>query len=79
MVVVEQAVDSSTMVQIFQRPAGANALFDSSARGYSFNRGVERKRADRLARFVGRLRVEITGPLSVDSLNRLLEQVAPLP
>jgi len=78
LVVVEQAVDASTMVQIFQRPARANALYDSSGRG-SFNRGFERERADRLARFVGSLRVEITGPLSVDSLNRLLEQVAPLP
>ncbi len=77
-VVVEQAVDSSTEIQIIQRPASTNALYDSAARGY-FNRSAERERADRLARFVGRLRVEITGPLSVDSLNRLLEQVAPLP
>jgi hypothetical protein len=78
-VIVEQAVDSSTVIQIIQRPASTNALYDSAARGYSFNRSVERQRADRLARFVGRLRVEITGPVSVDSLNRLLEQVAPLP
>jgi len=77
-VVVEQAVDSSTVIQIIQRPAGTNALYDSAAKGY-LNRSAERERADRLARFVGRLRVEITGPLSVDSLNRLLEQVAPLP
>src|SRR5437867_949504 len=77
-VVVEQAVDSSTVIQIIQRPAGTNALYDSAAKGYP-NRSAERERADRLARFVGRLRVEITGPLSVDSLNRLLEQVAPLP
>jgi len=34
---------------------------------------------DRLARFVGGLRVEISGPLSQDSLNRLLEQLKPLP
>ncbi len=77
-VVVEQAVDSSTVIQIIQRPASTTALYDSAARGY-LNRSAERDRADRLARFVGRLRVEITGPLSVDSLNRLLEQVAPLP
>ena len=77
-VVVEQAVDSSTVIQVFQRPASTSALYDSSG-GYSYNRSVERERADRLARFVGRLRVEITGPLSPDSLNRLLEQVAPLP
>jgi hypothetical protein len=78
MVVVEQAVDSSTVIQIFQRPASTNALSDSSGRGY-YNRSVQRERADRLARFVKGLRVEITGPLSADSLNRLLEQVAPLP
>jgi len=75
-VIVEQAVDSSTVIQIFQKPANT-ALHDSSAGGYGYRR--ERERADRLARFVGRLRVEITGPLSLDSLNRLLEQVAPLP
>jgi hypothetical protein len=32
-----------------------------------------------LARFVGKLRVEIGGAVSADSLNRLLEQVRPLP
>src|SRR6266536_2879869 len=76
-VIVEQVVDSATVIQIIQRPATAN-LFDSSARGYAFGE-AERVPADRLARFVGGLRVEIKGPLSLDSLNRLLEQVAPLP
>ena len=76
-VVVEQALDSATFIQIFQRPASPAALYDS-AQGYA--RGFERSRTDRLlARFVGRLRVEIAGPVSADSLNRLLEQVAPLP
>jgi hypothetical protein len=65
-VMVEQALDSSTVIQIFQRS------------GNAYSR-TERDRADRLARFVGRLRVEIAGPLSPDSLNRLLEQVEPLP
>jgi anti-sigma factor RsiW len=75
-VVVEQAVDSSTVIQIFQRPASP-ALHDSA---YGYTRTLERARSDRLlARFVGRLRVEIAGPVSPDSLNRLLEQVAPLP
>ncbi len=77
-VIVEQAVDSATVIQIFQRPATLNYSDDSSARGYAFG-DAERGRAVRLARFVGRLRVEINGPLSPDSLNRLLEQVAPLP
>ena len=86
-VVVEQTLDSSTVIQIFQRPATALGSFDSSAQaGVHFyeerdraTRAAVPARADRLARFVGRLRVEITGPLSTDSLNRLLEQVEPLP
>ena len=86
-VVVEQTLDSSTVIQIFQRPAIALDSFDSSAEaGARIFRERDRAartaapaRADRLARFVGRLRVEISGPLSSDSLNRLLEQVEPLP
>lgn len=69
-VVVEQALDSKTVIQIFQRPASA-AEADAL---------MARERADRvLARYVGRLRVEISGPVSTDSLNKLLEQVEPLP
>jgi hypothetical protein len=89
-VVVEQALDSSTVIQIFQRPAGSAYPYDSSShvianegrarpRGYA-TEDLARERGNRLfARFVRGLRVEITGPLSADSLNRLLEQVAPLP
>ena len=77
-VIVEQAVDSATVIQIIQRPTTAS-FFDSSARGANAFGEAERQRTDRLARFVGRLRVEIKGPVSLDSLNRLLEQVAPLP
>lgn len=77
-VVVEQALDSNTTIQIFQRPANAAWSLDSS--GMNYYSGGERQRADRvLARYVGRLRVEITGPVSTDSLNKLLEQVEPLP
>jgi len=86
-IVVEQAIDSSTVIQIFQRTAYP---YDSTGGGYA-NEGrlrvrgyaseeQARERGNRLfARFVKGLRVEITGPLSPDSLNRLLEQVAPLP
>ncbi len=89
-VVVEQALDSSTVIQIFQRPAGSTYPYDTSGSGYA-NEGrarprgyasedQARERGNRLfARFVKGLRVEIKGPLSADSLNRLLEQVAPLP
>ena len=76
-VVVEQALDSNTVIQIFQRPASAAANYDSSGVSHG---GVARERTDRvLARYVGRLRVEISGPVSTDSLNRLLEQLEPLP
>jgi hypothetical protein len=68
-VLVEQALDSTAVIQVFQRVASVGAQSDTSRQG----------RANRLARFMGRLRVEIAGPVSPDSLNRLLEQIAPLP
>ncbi len=75
-IVVEQQLDSTTIILLFQRAA----TVDGAALGYSqeFNAQVERAPAERLARYVGRLRVEIAGPLTPDSLNRLLEQVQPL-
>ena len=87
MVVVEQALDSSTVIQIFQRAAAAGYEVDSFASSGAIalrERSDRRAKtaaapADRLARFVGRLRVEIAGPLTADSLNKLLEQVEPLP
>ena len=79
-VVVEQQVDSATTIQIFQRRV-ADAHLDSSQRVDQLRTYQARDAAptDRLARYVGRLRVEIAGPLSLDSLNRLLDQVQPLP
>ncbi|MGE5803080.1 MAG: hypothetical protein ACM358_12580, partial [Gemmatimonadota bacterium] len=78
-VVVEQALDSNTVIQIIQRPATAAGNDDSSGVSGVFTyRSADRERAV-LARYVGRLRVEITGPVSTDSLNKLLEQVEPLP
>jgi len=84
-VVVEQALDSATVIQVFQRPAAARLSNDSAVHYFDGYRAREAAPAaaaapaDRLARFVGKLRVEIAGPLSPDSLNRLLEQVEPLP
>jgi len=69
-VVVEQALDAQTVIQIFQRPASSGETDEN----------VARERTDRvLARYVGRLRVEISGPVSTDSLNKLLEQLEPIP
>ena len=80
-ILVEQAVDQATVVQLFQRRADeAEVSFRSSmvadslvARDHaavSKAQGVER-----LARYVGPLRVEIAGPLTTDSLSILLELV----
>lgn len=68
-VLLEQTVDGSTVIQLYQRRSTERAERDSDRYGTS----------ERLARFIGGLRVEIAGPLSHDSLNRLLEQVRPLP
>ena len=69
-VVVEQQLDSATVIQLYQRAAtletAGKAIYGARA-------------GERLARFVGALRVEIAGPLTADSLNRLLDQVKPLP
>ena len=79
-VVVEQALDSATTIQIFQRPMTEYRYSDRPAREAAPSAAAAvPPPADRLARFVGRLRVEISGPLTTDSLNKLLEQVEPLP
>lgn len=73
-VVVEQQIDSGTTIQIFQRQnVTAGFAYDSAMRS------EQSQRYDRLARYMGRLRVEISGPLTTDSLNKLLDQVQPLP
>jgi anti-sigma factor RsiW len=82
-VLVEQELDSTTVIQLFERPATATRAASANPAARRFDRSTagvrENAAADRLARFVGSLRVEIAGPLSQDSLNRLLEQVQPLP
>ena len=77
-VVVEQSIDSATVIQLFQQRVETDQLAhefvgDSTVRIRALAAGTER-----LARFIGGVRVEIAGPLSADSLNRLLEQVKPI-
>jgi hypothetical protein len=85
-VVVEQVLDSTTVIQLFQRRAEQLDM----ARGVVTRGAAPSARAaapemqaytstERLARFIGPLRVEIAGPLTPDSLNKLLEQVKPIP
>jgi hypothetical protein len=85
-VLVEQALDSATVIQVFQeRVEGARSLpnRDSSAKPQSAAPPLAARQryagTERLARFIGGLRVEIAGPLSADSLSRLLEQLKPIP
>jgi hypothetical protein len=80
-VLVEQALDSATVIQIFQQ-----RMEDDLVRRQSYRSDAPRAAApsrlagtERLARFIGGVRVEIAGPLSVDSLNRLLEQLKAIP
>ena len=76
-VLVEQVIDSTLVIQLFQRRADAAAADSVAGRGYQFQRQLdaERARVERLARFVGPLRVEIAGPLGTDSLSKLLDLV----
>jgi len=79
-VLVEQAIDSATVIQLFQeRVAGVET--EEAGRLYFYRADSAHAPAawtERLARFIGGVRVEIAGPLSADSLNRLLEQVKPI-
>lgn len=71
-IVVEQVLDSGTVVSLIERRLSTSRSDSAAMRG----RGALAKVAnERLARFVGSLRVEIAGPLSPDSLSRLLELV----
>ena len=81
-ILVEQAVDQATVVQLFQRRADrpevslrSRARADSlAARDYAAT-AAQSQGVERLARYVGGLRVEIAGPLPTDSLSKLLELV----
>jgi len=80
-IVVEQELSPGVVVSLFEQPLDLNpgpaslSRLDAQAPRDSL---VAKARAnERLARFVGRLRVEIAGPLPKDSLNRLLESVKP--
>jgi hypothetical protein len=84
-VLVEQSIDSATVIQIFQERVenDQSKLYrrGSAAPQSAASPAAERMGfagTERLARYIGGVRVEIAGPLSTDSLNRLLEQVKPI-
>jgi hypothetical protein len=67
-ILVEQDIGNGVLVQLFEsRMEAAGEVLPSGSRDAN----------ERLARFVGGLRIEIAGPLTADSLSRLLEQVTP--
>ncbi|MGH7538783.1 MAG: zf-HC2 domain-containing protein [Gemmatimonadales bacterium] len=78
-ILVEQEIASGVVIQLFQRQTGAEvergrrlAAADSLAVS---SKARARLPNERLARYVGSLRVEIAGPLQTDSLSKLLELV----
>jgi hypothetical protein len=80
-VLVEQALDSATMIQIFQQRMEDDVVRRQAYRSAAPQAAAPSRFAgtERLARFIGGVRVEIAGPISVDSLNRLLEQLKAIP
>ena len=69
-IVVEQEIANGVVVSLFERPIGE----DRQERRLD---AAKARANERLARFVGGLRIEISGPLPMDSLSRLLELVRP--
>jgi hypothetical protein len=90
-VVIEQQLDSSTVVELVERraaQANLNALVvtaaedgamkeDSGSREKARRAGAE-ARARRPLRRLGNLEIQISGPLSSDSLQKLLQLVQPV-
>jgi len=84
-VVLEQELASGTIVRLYERPA-SSAELSASVEGSA--RAAPRRApavaaapagpppsGERLARYVGSLRIEIAGPLPADSLTKLLDLV----
>lgn len=72
-IVVEQEIASGVTVSLIERSMGPQ--YQARRQDAAALRDDERN--ERLARFIGGLRVEISGPLPMDSLSRLLERVTP--
>jgi len=67
-IVIEQELEAGTVIRLYERqlPAGAGEAVPAAQAPAG---------SERLARYVGTLRVEIAGPLPADSLSRLLDLV----
>src|SRR5438034_8848163 len=103
-IVLEQALDSSTVIELRERVAAASGLVavarDAAEERDALRERAAAKRVQRLADSIavspraqgkvvpersqavvqsGKLWVEISGPLTADSLSKLLEKVKPVP
>jgi len=84
-IVVEQELSQGVVVSLFESARELTQGLEEApsmvidGRQSSRDSAVAKaaRRNERLARFVGGLRVEISGPLPMDSLSRLLESVRP--
>ena len=88
-VVVEQQLESGTVIRLYERPASGARPSPAADAVAPPSRAAASRRAptveaaearapragERLARYVGSLRVEIVGPLPADSLTKLLDLV----
>ncbi|HET7249292.1 MAG TPA: anti-sigma factor, partial [Gemmatimonadales bacterium] len=74
-IVVEQVTDAGTAISLIERRVDYATEYGStdSAVAYYAPSAMAKAVNERLARFVGLLRVEIDGPLTPDSLSSLLE------
>ena len=82
-IVLEQALDSSTVIELRERVAAASGLVavarDAAEERDAFRAQgkVVRERSQAVVQS-GKLWVEISGPLTADSLGKLLKKVKPV-
>jgi hypothetical protein len=75
-IVVEQVTDAGTTIALIERRMDASGYADErrmDSAPANAPQAMAKAANERLARFVGLLRVEIDGPLTPDSLSNLLE------
>jgi len=75
-IVVEQVTDAGTTISLIERRVDSNGYADErrlDSAAANAPQAMAKAVNERLARFVGLLRVEIDGPLTPDSLSSLLE------
>jgi hypothetical protein len=75
-IVVEQVTDAGTTISLIERRVDSNGYADErrmDSAAANMPQAMAKAANERLARFVGLLRIEIDGPLTPDSLSSLLE------